>query len=565
MSLFMRSLAALCLAAFYTSAASAADRVIIVLDASGSMWGQIDGKPKLEIARQSLRTVLQSVPGDREIGLMAYGHRDKNSCQDIELIVPPRAGSAGAIASAADSMKFLGKTPLTDAVKQAAEALKYTEDKATVVLITDGLETCEGDPCALGRELEAAGVDFTVNVVGFGLTDAEGKQVACLAESTGGKYIQASDEKSLQQALAETVSAPKQAPSTPPASSPAPAPASESAPAPEPVPEAQKPEFNFLPTTVFSAGGDPVTDGNAYEIYKAKDDGSQGEYLTTEYGAYKGDLDPGDYLVVARNGEAKVEQKLKVEPGQVYKQVFVLNAGTLVIRPRASQGAEINVSARVDFAYPGGTTTTYGETKIVVPAGEQKVTVGIGQGNATETVQLAAGQTVEKDIVVGVGRVVINAFYALGGDKIEMPGLAFQIVKAQKKTDGTRQDVEHSYGPDSTFDLPAGDYVAVATADLASVEQPFNIRVGETKEVEVDMNAGVLSISAPGAYSIEIVAAKKDIQGNRTSLGLNYGDKWNQTMKAGDYVVIRHQPDNGGERERPVTVRPGGRAEITVQ
>lgn len=561
MSLFMRSLAALCLAAFCASAASAADRVIIVLDASGSMWGQIDGKPKLEIARQSLRSVLQSVPGEREIGLMAYGHRDKGSCQDIELIVPPRAGSASAITSAADSMKFLGKTPLTDAVKQAAEALKYTEDKATVVLITDGLETCEGDPCALGRELEAAGVDFTVNVVGFGLTDAEGKQVACLAENTGGKFIQASDEKSLQQALAETVSAPKQTPSTPPASSPAQQPA----PASEPVLEAQKPEFNFLPTTVFSAGGDPVTDGNAYEIYKAKDDGSQGEYVTTEYGAYKGDLEAGEYLVVARNGEAKVEQKLKVEPGQVYKPVFILNAGTLVIRPRASQGAEVNVGARVDFAYPGGSTTTYGETKIVVPAGEQKITVGIGQGTAMEPVQLAAGQTVEKDVVVGVGRVVINAFYVLGGDKVEMPGLAFQIVKAQKKTDGTRQDVEHSYGPDSTFDLPAGDYVAVATADLSSVEQPFNIRVGETKEVEVDMNAGVLSISAPGAYSIEIVAARKDIQGNRTSLGLNNGDTWKQTLAAGDYIVIRHQSDNGGDRERPVTVRPGARVELTVQ
>lgn len=561
MSLFMRSRAALCLAAFCASAASAADRVIIVLDASGSMWGQIDGKPKLEIARQSLRSVLQSVPGEREIGLMAYGHRDKGSCQDIELIVPPRAGSASAITSAADSMKFLGKTPLTAAVRQAAEALKYTEDKATVVLITDGLETCEGDPCALGRELEAAGVDFTVNVVGFGLTDAEGKQVACLAENTGGKFIQASDEKSLQQALAETVSAPKQTPSTPPASSPAQQPA----PAFEPVLEAQKPEFNFLPTTVFSAGGDPVTDGNAYEIYKAKDDGSQGEYVTTEYGAYKGDLEAGEYLVVARNGEAKVEQKLKVEPGQVYKPVFILNAGTLVIRPRASQGAEVNVGARVDFAYPGGSTTTYGETKIVVPAGEQKITVGIGQGTAMEPVQLAAGQTVEKDVVVGVGRVVINAFYVLGGDKAEMPGLAFQIVKAQKKTDGTRQDVEHSYGPDSTFDLPAGDYVAVATADLSSVEQPFNIRVGETKEVEVDMNAGVLSISAPGAYSIEIVAAKKDIQGNRTSLGLNNGDTWKQTLAAGDYIVIRHQSDNGGDRERPVTVRPGARVELTVQ
>ncbi|TIV56036.1 MAG: hypothetical protein E5V89_35245, partial [Mesorhizobium sp.] len=68
-----------------------------------------------------------------------------------------------------------------------------------------GLETCGGDPCALGKELKETGVDFTADVVGFGLTADEGKQIACLAENTGGKYIQASDEKALQQALVETV------------------------------------------------------------------------------------------------------------------------------------------------------------------------------------------------------------------------------------------------------------------------------------------------------------------------------------------------------------------------
>jgi Ca-activated chloride channel family protein len=167
----------------------AADRTIVVLDASGSMWGQIDGRPKVDIARETLRTVLQSVPSDMELGLMAYGHREKGACEDIELIVPPEAGTATAITQAADAMRFLGKTPLTAAVRQAAEALRYSEEKSTVILITDGVETCEADPCALGKELEAAGVDFTAHVVGFGLTAEEGREVACLAQNTGGKYL----------------------------------------------------------------------------------------------------------------------------------------------------------------------------------------------------------------------------------------------------------------------------------------------------------------------------------------------------------------------------------------
>ena len=173
---------------------------------------------------------------------MAYGHREKGSCDDIELVVPPAAGTANAITPAADNLKFLGKTPLTAAVKQAAEALKYTEDKATVILITDGLETCNADPCALGKELEAAGVDFTAHVVGFGLTAEEGKQVACLAENTGGKYIQADD------ANGAGGCAGRDRRRACPAPEPAPAPA------PAPAPEPAKPEFNFMPTVVLCRG-----------------------------------------------------------------------------------------------------------------------------------------------------------------------------------------------------------------------------------------------------------------------------------------------------------------------
>jgi len=172
-----------------TNLTSAADKAIIVLDASNSMSGRIDGQPKLEIARDVLETVLHAVPAATELGFMAYGHRRKGSCDDIELIVPPAAGTGGLITAAANTLKFQGRTPLTAAVKQAAEALRYTEDEGTVILITDGLETCNADPCAAAKALEAAGVNFTVHVVGFGLTKEEGRKVACLAENTGGRYI----------------------------------------------------------------------------------------------------------------------------------------------------------------------------------------------------------------------------------------------------------------------------------------------------------------------------------------------------------------------------------------
>lgn len=551
MKAFTRGILASVLMLSGLASANAADRAIIVLDASGSMWGQIDGKPKLEIARQALRSVLTTIPADTELGLMAYGHREKGSCSDIELVVPPASGSASAITAAADSMKFLGKTPLSAAVKQAAEDLKYTEEKATVILITDGLETCNADPCALGKELEQSGIDFTAHVVGFGLTAEEGRQVACLAENTGGKYIQATDAKGLEDALVQTVAAP------------APAPAAEPAPAPEPA----KPEFNFIPELTLAEGGAPLKDaGNAWEIYKANADGSKGERLTTEYNNYKGSLEAGDYVIRATLGEAAVEQPLKVEAGQAYKPLFVLNAGTLVVRPRPSEGADIVDGAAVVLDFPGGDhpATYYGQTKVVLPAGETKLKVTIGQGEANETIQLAAGQTVEKDVIVGVGHVVANAIYAEGGDKVDAGGLDVRVYKAKKKIDGTRDQVTYGYGPGNKFDLPAGDYVLVARMDQAEAEQPFNVRVGESGEVTAVLGAGVLAIDAPGAKQIRVFAAKKDVQGNRQDFGYAYDQKHQTTLPAGDYVVEVDRGD-AGKKEGSATVKAGERSELTVQ
>ncbi len=190
-----------------TSAALAgeASRSIIILDGSGSMWGRIDGQPKLEIARQTIADILRDFPRDRALGLMAYGHRRRGDCQDIELLVEPETASAPRVLEAVNAMRFQGKTPLTQSVRQAAQALLYTEEPATVVLVTDGLETCSNDPCALANELEAAGIDFTAHVVGFGLSQQEGASIQCLADNTGGRYFDAANSADLHKALTETV------------------------------------------------------------------------------------------------------------------------------------------------------------------------------------------------------------------------------------------------------------------------------------------------------------------------------------------------------------------------
>ncbi|GAB2205956.1 hypothetical protein ROS1_27720 [Roseibium sp. ROS1] len=197
------------------TASAVASDLMVVFDGSGSMWGQIQGKTKIEIARETLSGVLGEVPLDANIGMIAYGHREKGQCSDIETVVPtgPASQTVPQMVGAANRLKPKGKTPLADAVRIAAEELKFTENAATVVLVTDGIETCNADPCALANELESLGIDFTTHVIGFGLSEDEGSQVQCLAENTGGMYLSAKNAEELSDALRLTVQAEPIAPS----------------------------------------------------------------------------------------------------------------------------------------------------------------------------------------------------------------------------------------------------------------------------------------------------------------------------------------------------------------
>ncbi|MCO5150265.1 MULTISPECIES: vWA domain-containing protein [unclassified Shinella] len=536
----------------------AADKTMIVLDASGSMWGQIGGRSKIEIARETLGTVLKSVPAGTELGLMVYGHREKGSCSDIELAVPPGAGTGEAITSFVSGLNPKGKTPLTQSVEQAADILKYTEDKATVVLVTDGLETCEADPCALASALESKGVDFTTHVVGFGLTEEEGKQVACLAENTGGKYFQASDASQLVAALTATVA---EAPMSKPAEE-----VVEAEPEPEPAVA-----FNTEFDSVLSEGGPSLGDNDNvfWEIYKADADGKPaGDYLESQYkGKFSGNYPPGKYIAVATLQSAvKREVPFEVKDGAVAKPFINFDAGHVTIHPkRTPEAAEDDADAAVEIAFGGYSTTYYGTAKFYASAGDVKLIGKIGPSIVEETVSVKAGETIERDLVIGSGVVLNKAIYAEGGTAVDSGNVFFEVVAANKNIDGTRKSIAYNYGTGTKLDVPPGEHVLTAKLGSATGEIPFTIKAGEMKEVTVNINAGVLAITAPGASFIEILSAAKDIQGNQKSMSYNYGAEWQDTLPPGDYIVAVKYEGDVAPKQAKATVKAGERSEVAVQ
>lgn len=543
------------LLSFLAMPALSAERTIVVLDASGSMWGQINGEAKIAIARSALREVLASVPESTELGLMVYGHREKASCSDIELAVPAATGTRGAIAAFVDAVNPKGKTPLTDSVRQAAQSLKFTEDKATVILLTDGLETCDADPCALGTELEASGVDFTAHVVGFGLTDDEGKQVSCLAENTGGKYLPAADAKQLGEALVATVAAP----------------APEPAPEPAPKPAAAELEFNVIAKSYLAEGGPAIDkdDGRVLWELRAIDDQGNAAEATTEYtyaGSARFKVPAGKYAVRAKLGEIIREREIEVTAEKEFPLDVVFDAGFIIVTPRLTGIADaVADAAAVEGMYGDKTAFAYGVLNFAAPAGDVTLKAKLGTAEIAETLAVKVGETTKLDLIIPAGLVVPKAEYAKGGPAVEGGAIAIDILAAKKAIDGSRKSFGGGYGVDRQLYVPAGDYVYVAQLGAAKVETPFSVKAGERVEPVALLNAGVAAINAPGAHRIDIRAAKKDINGNQKDVSGTYGVELSETLPEGEYeVVVTYEGDKAAKSAK-LSVKAGERSELAVE
>jgi hypothetical protein len=192
------------------SVVSLNDKAIeIVVDASRSMWGRLYGEPKMAVAKNILHDVSYWFPEDLDLALRAYGSAspsESNDCADSTLLVPFDDENREPIRRAVAGLRPLGQTPIAYALNQAGRDFGARSADRAVVLVTDGIESCGGDPVRAARELHAQGI--VVHVIGFGLGSAADEDTASLraiASTSGGRYVTAGSAEELKRALAETV------------------------------------------------------------------------------------------------------------------------------------------------------------------------------------------------------------------------------------------------------------------------------------------------------------------------------------------------------------------------
>jgi hypothetical protein len=216
------------LACLLATPALATERVgVLVFDASGSMWNRIEGdRTRIEVARDVVGQYFTTRDGAVPLSVIAYGHNRRGDCRDIEVIAPMARADGPALADRLRRLTPRGMTPLTDSLRQARAQIPANAESADIILVTDGLETCRGDPCALAAEFAAEGIAIRAHVVGFGLTRTQVQALSCITEQTGGRLFETNSGAELADALRQASAAPPPAPASPP---PAPAPAREAA------------------------------------------------------------------------------------------------------------------------------------------------------------------------------------------------------------------------------------------------------------------------------------------------------------------------------------------------
>lgn len=182
-------------------------KLLLVLDASGSM-GDPDGagRPKIESARDALDAVVSGLSADQAVGLRLLastvsGSGTAAACSDSELVVPIGTGNTGALSAAVEDYRpFGGETPIGHALREAGRDLG-SEGPRSILLVSDGLSTCDPDPCEVAEDLTDGGIDVAVHVVGLDVNSEARRQLQCIAEAGNGLYLDADDTESLTGAL----------------------------------------------------------------------------------------------------------------------------------------------------------------------------------------------------------------------------------------------------------------------------------------------------------------------------------------------------------------------------
>jgi len=478
----MAVLAAFTVAALLTVPAAAQGcKVMLIVDSSRSMWGQIDGVNKVVHARNALDRFFKQQKGAFRMGLMAYGHQEKASCDDFAVLKEIGDVDAPAYSSAVKNISPKGSTPIAAALEGAADEMAKETGRKHIVLLSDGLDNCEGDPCARARQLAESVPQMTLHAIAFDKSGKQDKlqQLACIAEPSGGIFKFASNRETLGAALADVagrITAPPQTTRSV-------------------IPEDVDPEAPVsIKLTAFLSGSEErVTRDLVWRVFtgRAGDDGRYKILHELRDAQPTIELEPGSYFVNVAWGLAHTTKRLQVVAGQPAHEQLILKAGGIRLSARQATGAPIDVDdARFDIY--SDRTDQFGNRERIIqnaqagPAirlntGTYYVVSHYGDSNAIveSRVEVKPGKLSDVILIHDASRVTFRLAQRRGGEAIADTRWTIKTANGQV--------VERSAGAFPTHILTSGKYRVEAQHGGRLYVREFELAGGGAQQVEVLM------------------------------------------------------------------------------
>lgn len=182
--------------------------VEIILDSSGSMANKIGSKTRMDLAKEAIRSFASSLPNGANVALRVYGHKgtgaesDKqNSCTANELIYPLQTYNSEKLNNSLNQFKPAGWTPLAESMMKAIDDFQQvdqTNSRNVIYIVSDGIETCDGNPVEAAKQLKQSGLAPVVNIIGFELDSKGQAQLKEVAEAADGTYVNVQNQEELK-------------------------------------------------------------------------------------------------------------------------------------------------------------------------------------------------------------------------------------------------------------------------------------------------------------------------------------------------------------------------------
>lgn len=533
--------------------------VIVVADASRSMWGTLEGsrQTKLALLREALRGSFGKIGQQTRFGVAAFGHRRPSDCNDVEIMRAPEAVDADRIMTPLDQIGPRGVGPLTLALREAAKALPRESSRRSLILVHDDADNCQPDAaCTAAAELRGAGI--VVHVVGLANKAQDHARMTCLPQMTGGRHFNAQNAEQAVAFIEEAVrlasdeaGADRVAKAGPGAGAP-------------PLP-AGAPGLHLRAQLAANAEvlGVPLR-------WVVTPEAQPNTVLFDAVAANPSvPVSPGRYVVEVRDALVSARQVVEVRDTRPVAVSVVLGAGAIRVGATAQKSAAPLKDAIVSISQAGGSGAPVavvgtGETTLL-PAGRYVVRAELGLVVAEETVTVTAGpRPVAVDLRLNVARLQLSAASRDGGVALDTP--VFIIARDDADVRG-RREVARSAGKVAEFVLPPDTYYVIVRQGSIEASAQLAIGPGEVKKHTLTVQAGRLALSTKtlGARAELVSYTVERIDDPSQEALVTSRPEPTLVLPAGRYRVEGRVGSTNVSTVRDVEVRPGQTQQLVFE